>query len=55
MAPPGMEDMTSQLQGMFSNFAKDKKTTKKLSIKEAIKKIFEMKRQINLSTKMILN
>jgi ATP-dependent HslUV protease ATP-binding subunit HslU len=39
MAPPGMEDMTSQLQGMFSNFAKDKKTTKKLSIKEAIKNI----------------
>ena len=39
MAPPGMEDMTSQLQGMFSNFAKDKKTTKKLSIKEAIKNL----------------
>ena len=39
MAPPGMEDMTSQLQGMFSNFAKDKKTTKKLSIKEAKKNL----------------
>ena len=39
MAPPGMEDMTSQLQGMFSNFAKDKKTTKKLSIKEAMKNL----------------
>ena len=39
MAPPGMEDMTSQLQGMFSNFAKDKKLMKKLPIKEAIKNL----------------
>lgn len=39
MAPPGMEDMTNQLQGMFSNFSKDKKSMKKLPIKEAIKNL----------------
>jgi ATP-dependent HslUV protease ATP-binding subunit HslU len=37
MAPPGMEDMTNQLQGMFSNFSKGKKTSKKLPVKEALK------------------
>ena len=37
MAPPGMEDMTNQLQGMFSNFSKDKKTTRKLMVKDAFK------------------
>jgi len=26
MAPPGMEDMTNQLQGLFANMGKDKKT-----------------------------
>lgn len=41
MAPPGMEDMTSQLQGMFSNFSKDKKSTKKLSVKDALKQLRE--------------
>jgi len=29
MAPPGMEDMTNQLQGLFANMGKDKKQTKK--------------------------
>ena len=28
MAPPGMEDMTNQLQGLFANMGKDKKQTK---------------------------
>jgi len=41
MAPPGMEDMTSQLQGIFSNFSKDKKSTKKLSVKDALKQLRE--------------
>ena len=39
MALPGMEDMTNQLQGMFSNFSKDKKTTRKLMVKDAFKQL----------------
>ena len=39
MAPPGMEDMTNQLQSMFSNLSTDKKKTKKLPVKAALKKI----------------
>ncbi len=41
MAPPGMEEMTSQLQGMFQNLNKDKKKTRKLKIKEALKLLAE--------------
>lgn len=37
MAPPGMEEMTSQLQGMFQNLGNDKKTTRKMKIKDALK------------------
>ncbi|EAR08922.1 ATP-dependent protease ATPase subunit HslU [Reinekea blandensis] len=37
MAPPGMEEMTSQLQNMFSNMGGQKKKTRKLKIKEALK------------------
>ncbi len=36
MAPPGMEEMTDQLQGMFENMGKKKKQTKKLTIKKAL-------------------
>lgn len=36
MAPPGMEEMTDQLQGMFENMGKKKKHTKILSIKKAL-------------------
>ena len=39
MAPPGMEEMTSQLQGMFQNMGNDKKRTRKMSIAQAIKVI----------------
>ncbi|MGB1091636.1 MAG: ATP-dependent protease ATPase subunit HslU [Oceanobacter sp.] len=39
MAPPGMEEMTSQLQNMFSNFGGDKKTTKKMRIADAMKQL----------------
>lgn len=39
MTPPGMEDMTSQLQNMFSNMSSDKTKTSKLSIAKAFKKI----------------
>ena len=37
MAPPGMEEMTSQLQNMFSNMGNQKKKTRKVKIKEAFK------------------
>lgn len=37
MAPPGMEDMTDQLQSMFSSMSSDKKKTVKLPIKQAFK------------------
>jgi ATP-dependent HslUV protease ATP-binding subunit HslU len=37
MAPPGMEDMTSQLQGMFQNLSGNRQKTKKLKIKEALR------------------
>ncbi len=37
MAPPGMEDMTSQLQGMFQNLGSNRKKTRKLKVKEALK------------------
>ena len=39
MAPPGMEEMTQQLQSMFSNLGADKRKTRKLSVKAAMKKI----------------
>ncbi len=35
MAPPGMEEMTSQLQGMFQNIGADRTKTRKLRIKDA--------------------
>ena len=41
MAPPGMEEMTSQLQNMFSNFANEKKKTRRLTVKAAMKQIQE--------------
>jgi len=37
MAPPGMEEMTSQLQGMFQNMAGNRQRTKKLKVKDAFK------------------
>ncbi|VAW46822.1 ATP-dependent hsl protease ATP-binding subunit HslU [hydrothermal vent metagenome] len=36
MGPPGMEEMTDQLQGMFENLGKKKQQTKKLTIKAAL-------------------
>jgi ATP-dependent HslUV protease ATP-binding subunit HslU len=41
MAPPGMEDMTNQLQSMFQNMGGDKRTKRKLKIKEAFKLLVE--------------
>jgi len=37
MAPPGMEEMTSQLQGMFQNIGADRTKRRKLRIKDALK------------------
>ena len=37
MAPPGMEEMTSQLQGMFQNLGAGRTRRRKLRIKDAIK------------------
>ena len=32
MAPPGMEEMTNQLQGMFQNLSNSKTKTRKLKV-----------------------
>ncbi|MFZ1851906.1 MAG: ATP-dependent protease ATPase subunit HslU [Nitrosomonas sp.] len=40
-APPGMEDLTSQIQGMFQNVTGEKKKTRKLTIREAKKLLLE--------------
>lgn len=39
MAPPGMEDMTNQIQNMFSNLGSNKTDKRKLSVKDALKLI----------------
>jgi len=39
MAPPGMEEMTNQLQGMFQNLGGNRRTTRKLKVKEALKQM----------------
>ena len=41
MAPPGMEEMTSQLQRMFQNMGSGKKRTRRLKVKEARKLLAE--------------
>jgi ATP-dependent HslUV protease ATP-binding subunit HslU len=37
LAPPGMEELTSQIQGMFQNLGGGRRRTRKLRIKEAMK------------------
>jgi len=37
MGPPGMEEMTEQLKGMFAGLSRDKKKTRKMTVKEAFK------------------
>ncbi|KXO10357.1 ATP-dependent hsl protease ATP-binding subunit HslU [Moritella sp. JT01] len=42
MAPPGMEEMTNQLQGMFQNLSGGSTTkTRKMKVKEAFKQLVE--------------
>jgi ATP-dependent HslUV protease ATP-binding subunit HslU len=37
MAPPGMEEMTNQLQGMFQNLGGNRSQTRKLKVKDAFR------------------
>lgn len=37
MGPPGMEDMTEQLKSMFAGLSRDKKKSRKMTVKEAFK------------------
>jgi ATP-dependent HslUV protease ATP-binding subunit HslU len=39
MAPPGMEEMTSQLQGMFQNLGGSRRARRKLKVKDALKQL----------------
>jgi len=41
MAPPGMEEMTSQLQGMFQNMGRNITKMRKIPIKKALKALQE--------------
>lgn len=41
MAPPGMEEMTNQLQSMFQNMSGSTKKSRKLKVKEAYKLLIE--------------
>ena len=41
MAPPGMEEMTNQLQSMFSNLGQGRRKTVRLKIRDALRKVRE--------------
>jgi len=41
MAPPGMEDMTSQLQNIFQQLGNEKRRKKRMEIKDALKQLTE--------------
>ena len=41
MAPPGMEEMTQQLQGMFQNLSSGRTKARKLKVKDALKVLQE--------------
>jgi len=41
MTPPGMEEMTNQLQSLFSSMGKGKKKSRKLKVAEALKMVRE--------------
>jgi len=41
MAPPGMEEMTSQLQGLFKNLAGGRTRSRKLKVKDALKVLLD--------------
>jgi ATP-dependent HslUV protease ATP-binding subunit HslU len=41
LAPPGMEELTQQLQGMFQNLAGGRKNLRKLKVKEALRLVVD--------------
>jgi len=41
LAPPGMEELTQQIQGMFQNLAGGRKKLRKLKVKEALRLLVE--------------
>ena len=41
MAPPGMEDLTNQLQGMFANMPNGRNKTSRMKIRDALKRLRE--------------
>ena len=41
MAPPGMEEMTNQLQSLFQNLGSDKTKKRKMKIKDALKALID--------------
>ncbi len=41
MSPPGMEEMTSQLQNLFSNLGQNRKKSRRLKVKEALKLLID--------------
>lgn len=53
MAPPGMEDITKQLQGFLGNISNNKKIKKKLKIKEALEAVKEEEMQSLLNEENI--
>ena len=60
MAPPGMEELTQQIQTMFSNLGRERRKPRKVAIKEAIKLLVdeEAARLVNdeeLKTRAIAN
>ena len=60
MAPPGMEELTQQIQTMFSNLGRERRKPRKLTIKEALKLLVdeEASRMVNdeeLKTRAITN
>ncbi len=60
MAPPGMEELTQQIQTMFSNLGRERRKPRKLAIKEALKLLTdeEASRLVNdeeLKTRAIAN
>jgi ATP-dependent HslUV protease ATP-binding subunit HslU len=60
MAPPGMEELTQQIQTMFSNLGRERRKPRKLVVKEALKLLTdeEASRMVNddeLKTRAIAN
>ena len=41
MTPPGMEEMTEQLRGMFANLGQERRKTRQLRIADALKQLIE--------------